>query len=552
MEKIVTNFGSFSSLSERLLRVKDFSEYVRIFESDQIISFFIGDPFSKVYYDKVLPLVKGESTIVLGDEGSAPDLKTGLYFPSSSELTLEKLGSLLEEYSTEQPKATHVFLFTSTVDGMENFKNSSRNIKNAKLIREQLGIIFPNVANFFIPVIESKEDTSQREYYINVWENNGFNILGERDESGLVEKIASAVNGLYSKEKANSEKEGKDQDVSIEVNPGTMDEFYKYFEDAIKNNITLYAQSDGVNESVYTYNPTVERAQIGLKGLERGYDLPKYGADGLFGPETKEAVQSFKRDFKVGGDPGAMDPPFFSALLANLRSMNFTNKDLHSTVQTSKEMTQSYFDLSGIGGNDEYLIYMLHQQGPGGAPALVEAMYGVGKLHPQQRNKNLTANVVGSYKGMRSRIRRALDSGNEQEAATLFLNMWKETYANKKKKAMTEINSSKHAGVKSVIQKYSNQEGIPYDYLVTKAYIESGFNPKSGNRTYKGLFALDPNSGYAKKSGLDASNVHDAEANTKSAIYLLKSQVGPFIDRLNRKGLLAAGKVDLGGMRNLA
>ena len=67
MEKIVTNFGSFSSLSERLLRVKDFSEYVRIFESDQIISFFIGDPFSKVYYDKVLPLVKGESTIVLGD-----------------------------------------------------------------------------------------------------------------------------------------------------------------------------------------------------------------------------------------------------------------------------------------------------------------------------------------------------------------------------------------------------------------------------------------------------------------------------------------------------
>jgi hypothetical protein len=195
---------------------------------------------------------------------------------------------------------------------------------------------------------------------------------------------------------------------------------------------------------------------------------------------------------------------------------------------------------------------MLHQQGPAGAPALVEAMYGVGKLHPQQRNKNLTANVVGSYKGMTSRIRRALNSGNEQEAATLFLNMWKETYADKKKKAMTEINSSKHADVKGIIQKYANQEGIPYDYLVTKAYIESGFNPKSGNRTYKGLFALDPNSGYAKKSGLNASNVHDAEANTKSAIYLLKSQVGPFVDRLNRKGLLAAGKVDLGEMKNLA
>ena len=552
MEKIVANFESFTYLGESSLRVKDFSEYSRIFESDKITSFFIGDPFSKVYYDKIAPLAKSGSVIVLGTEGSVQDSKAGLYFPSSSELTIEKLGDLLSGYPAEHPEATYCFLFTSTIDSIENFKDSGKNVKKARIVREQLGRIFPNVANFFVPVLEGQKEKEKSNYYINVWEANGFSILAGEDETELVDKISSAVNGLYSKEKIDSSREEKDQDVSIEVNPGTTDEFYKYFDDAIKNSVALYAQSDEASAPVYTYNPTVERAQIGLKGLNRGYDLPKFGADGLFGPETKDAVQSFKRDYKVGGDSGAMDTPFFSALLANLKSINFTNKDLSSTVQTSKEMTQNYFDLSGIGGNDEYLIYMLHQQGPGGAPALVEAMYGVGKLHPAQYKKNLTANVVGSYKGMTSRIRRALDSGNDQEAATLFLNMWKETYENKKKKAMVEINSPKHSDVKNILQKYSKQEGVPYDYLVTKAYIESGLNPKSGNRTYKGLFALDPNSGYAKKSGLDQSNVHEAEPNTKSAIYLLKSQVGPFIDRLNRKGLLAAGKVDLGEMKNLA
>ena len=552
MAQKVIKFGSFANISESLSRVKDFSSYVGIFESDEAVSFFIGDSFAKVYYDKVLPFTKQGNSIFLGEEGNQEEDKTGLYFPSSGDLTLKKFKNLIANYSTEQPKATYVFLFTSTVDSIENFEKNNQNVRNARGIREGLGKIFPNVANFFVPVLGDSSDKDRQDYYLGVWQSNGFNVIMEKEEVDLIEKIASVINGLYSKEKLDSEKEEKDKDVSIEVNPGTTNEFYKYLEDVIKNNTALYAQSDGGGEFVYTYNPTVERAQIGLKALNRGYDLPKYGADGLFGPETKDAVQSFKRDFKVGGDSVAMDTPFFSALLSNLKSINFTNQELQSTVQISKDMTKNYFDLSGIGGNDEYLIYMLHQQGSAGAPALVEAMYGVGKLHPAQHKKNLTANVVGSYKGMKSRIRTALDSGNEQEAASLFLNMWKETYANKKKRALTEINSSKNANIKSILQKYSKQEGIPYDYLVTKAYIESGFNPNSGNRTYKGLFALDPNSGYAKNSGLTHSNVHDPEANTKSAIYLMKSQIGPFVNRLNGKGLLAAGKVDLGEMRNLA
>lgn len=45
------------------------------------------------------------------------------------------------------------------------------------------------------------------------------------------------------------------------------------------------------------YQKDVETMQIGLMLL--GYDLPKHGVDGLYGPETASAVERFKRDNKI-------------------------------------------------------------------------------------------------------------------------------------------------------------------------------------------------------------------------------------------------------------
>ena len=45
------------------------------------------------------------------------------------------------------------------------------------------------------------------------------------------------------------------------------------------------------------YQKDVETVQIGLMIL--GYDLPKHGIDGLYGPETASAVERFKRDNKI-------------------------------------------------------------------------------------------------------------------------------------------------------------------------------------------------------------------------------------------------------------
>ena len=49
-----------------------------------------------------------------------------------------------------------------------------------------------------------------------------------------------------------------------------------------------------------TYQKSVESIQIGL--LLLGYELPKFGVDGLFGPETANTIEKFKEDHKDEAD----------------------------------------------------------------------------------------------------------------------------------------------------------------------------------------------------------------------------------------------------------
>lgn len=68
-----------------------------------------------------------------------------------------------------------------------------------------------------------------------------------------------------------------------------VSEFFKTIEDSIESG-GFSQQSKGG----YEFQKGVESMQIGLILL--GYDLPKYGVDGLFGPETANAVRRFKND----------------------------------------------------------------------------------------------------------------------------------------------------------------------------------------------------------------------------------------------------------------
>lgn len=65
----------------------------------------------------------------------------------------------------------------------------------------------------------------------------------------------------------------------------------KEFFDTLRNINSDISQQKKGNMN---YQKDVESVQIALELL--GYDLPKYGIDGLFGPETASAVNNFKKD----------------------------------------------------------------------------------------------------------------------------------------------------------------------------------------------------------------------------------------------------------------
>ena len=68
-----------------------------------------------------------------------------------------------------------------------------------------------------------------------------------------------------------------------------VESFYSTLEDAANSGGLSQQQKGSMN-----FQKNVESMQIGLKLL--GYELPRYGVDGLFGPETASAVSKFMND----------------------------------------------------------------------------------------------------------------------------------------------------------------------------------------------------------------------------------------------------------------
>ena len=81
----------------------------------------------------------------------------------------------------------------------------------------------------------------------------------------------------------------EDDPTKADLVSGNVDEFFKTLESA--------AQGGGISEQQkggMEFKKEVESMQIGLILL--GYDLPAHGVDGLFGPETADAVKKFTND----------------------------------------------------------------------------------------------------------------------------------------------------------------------------------------------------------------------------------------------------------------
>jgi peptidoglycan hydrolase-like protein with peptidoglycan-binding domain len=81
------------------------------------------------------------------------------------------------------------------------------------------------------------------------------------------------------------------------------------------------------------YKKSVESLQIGLVLL--GYELPRYGVDGLFGPETASAVESFMNDNGLEveeSDFTTATPEMIGILSDQLKNKDITEEDLKDLV----------------------------------------------------------------------------------------------------------------------------------------------------------------------------------------------------------------------------
>lgn len=202
--------------------------------------------------------------------------------------------------------------------------------------------------------------------------------------------------------------------------------------------------------------------------------------------------------------------------------------------------SSSTTSFNAIPGNDDFALYMQHQQGVAGAAGIVKALNGTGKMASDTiktkagvKYANLVKNIPSDKPDVKRNVIAALDKGDQKTAARLFMETWKSKFASKKEEAKKLIDKPDYAKVKDAISAASAKNNVPFDFAITVANIESGLRPGSGNSSYKGLFALAPSSNYGGSITPVGSKWNDPYVNAnagtkviKDSIKLLKKQLG--------------------------
>lgn len=107
-----------------------------------------------------------------------------------------------------------------------------------------------------------------------------------------------------------------------------VDQLYENIQQAINLGGLTQQKKGNMN-----YQKSVESMQIGLILL--GYELPRFGVDGLFGPETASAVSKFKLDEMNEKNPNSdANPEMLKKLLELLKSKNIKSEDLKKYTDT--------------------------------------------------------------------------------------------------------------------------------------------------------------------------------------------------------------------------
>lgn len=145
----------------------------------------------------------------------------------------------------------------------------------------------------------------------------------------------------------------KDDPKKADVVSDNVTDFFNTLEKEKNSSNGLSQQEKGS----YTFQKGVESMQIGLILL--GYELPRYGVDGLFGPETANAVNSFKKDNNIEVDENGKittaTPDMLSVLIDKLKQRGVESEDLKKYIDpTGSGAGFTELDLNTDEGFDTY------------------------------------------------------------------------------------------------------------------------------------------------------------------------------------------------------
>ena len=153
----------------------------------------------------------------------------------------------------------------------------------------------------------------------------------------LIENLKRIHTLTYGKEKSNLIVENyvfypleeEDEDKADEVT-GEVNDFFKSLEVSKEDGLSV--EEIGSME----YKKSVESLQIGLILL--GYELPRFGVDGLFGPETEKAVDKFINDNEIevkDDSTSTATPEMMVILIEKLKSEGISEEDLKKHINSS-------------------------------------------------------------------------------------------------------------------------------------------------------------------------------------------------------------------------
>jgi peptidoglycan hydrolase-like protein with peptidoglycan-binding domain/predicted nucleotidyltransferase len=197
------------------------------------------------------------------------------------------------------------------------------------------------------PLDDAKKLIQKYKDKIKKYRTCGLEKDGEYSDENLVFKVLRR-NG-YMQKLFDFENEYTDKKLSIKESTtnigGTFLSDLETISKSGKEFVNLKKPSSKI-----PYDKDVEKIQIALQFL--GYSLPKWGVDGLYGPETESAVVLFELGNGINPD-GKLSEEDITKLIELLISKNFKDSDL------SKIQTKSNFKNINIGNDKDFYTEIL-------------------------------------------------------------------------------------------------------------------------------------------------------------------------------------------------